>query len=63
VRVDLETLAEDQGILRIKLGGKSNYKEWPAPVDLNLNLHGPMEDLFNMGLEMSRKPLGRKNSE
>ncbi len=54
-RLDLETLAQDQGVLKIKLGGKSNYKEWPAPVDLNLNLHGPMEELLNMGLDMSRK--------
>ncbi|MDD4101883.1 MAG: YdbH domain-containing protein [Kiritimatiellae bacterium] len=55
VRLDLETLERGQGVLRIKLGGKSNYKEWPAPVDLNLNLHGPMEELLNMGLDMSRK--------
>lgn len=54
-RIDLETLEEGQGVLRIKLGGKSNYKEWPAPVDLNLNLHGPMEDLLNLGLDISRK--------
>lgn len=55
VRFDLETLGQGQGVLKIKLGGKSNYKEWPAPVDLNLNLRGPMEELLNMGLDMSRK--------
>ncbi|MDD2456603.1 MAG: YdbH domain-containing protein, partial [Kiritimatiellae bacterium] len=54
-RLDLETLEGGQGVLKIKLDGKSNYKEWPAPVDLNLNLRGPMEDLLNMGLDISRK--------
>jgi hypothetical protein len=54
-RMDLEQGKGDEGTLRITLGGKSNDKEWPAPVDLNLNLHGPLEELLNMGLDVSRK--------
>jgi hypothetical protein len=54
-KMELDPGKENAGTLRIKLGGKSNYKEWPAPVDLNLNLHGPLEELLNMGLDVSRK--------
>jgi len=54
-KMDLEPGQGDEGTLRIKLGGKSNDKEWPAPVDVNLNLHGPLEELLNMGLNVSRK--------
>jgi hypothetical protein len=54
-KMDLEPGQKDEGTLRIKLAGKSNDKEWPAPVDLTLNLHGPLEELLNMGLNVSRK--------
>ncbi len=54
-KMDLEPGQGEEGTLRIKLGGQSNDKEWPAPVDLNLNLHGPLEELLNMGLNVSRK--------
>ena len=54
-KMDLEPGQGDEGTLRIKLAGKSNDKTWPAPVDLNLNLHGPLEELLNMGLDLSRK--------
>ena len=49
LKFDLEPRADGEGTLRIKLAGKSNDKDWPAPVDLNLNLHGPLEGLLNMG--------------
>ena len=56
LRMELET-PEDKGeaVLRLKIAGKSNDKEWPAPVDLNLNLHGPLEKVLNMGINFSRK--------
>jgi hypothetical protein len=54
-RLELEPQAGEAGMLRMKLLGKSNDKAWPAPVDLNLNLHAPLEELLNMGLDMSRK--------
>lgn len=44
-----------EGTLRLKMVGRSNDKDWPAPVDLNLNLHGPLEELLNIGIGVSRK--------
>jgi len=54
-KMELEPKADGGGTLRIKMVGKSNDKAWPAPVDLNLNLHGPLEELLNMGISLSRK--------
>ena len=54
-KMELEPKADGGGTLRIKMVGKSNDKEWPAPVDLKLNLHGPLEELLNMGISLSRK--------
>ena len=54
-KMELEPRPDGEGTLRIKVVGKSNDKEWPAPVDLNLNLHGPLEELLNIGLNVSRK--------
>ncbi|HRR32541.1 MAG TPA: YdbH domain-containing protein [Kiritimatiellia bacterium] len=55
LKLDLEPREDGEGTLRIKLVGKSNDRAWPAPVDLNLNLHGPLEKLVNMRLDMSRQ--------
>jgi hypothetical protein len=56
LRMELETPADKgEAVLRLKIAGKSNDKEWPAPVDLNLNLHGPLEKVLNMGINFSRK--------
>lgn len=56
LRMELETPAnKGEAVLRLKIAGKSNDKEWPAPVDLNLNLHGPLEKVLNMGINFSRK--------
>ncbi len=54
-KMELEPRSDGEGTLMIKMVGKSNDKTWPAPVDLNLNLHGPLEELLNMGLNVSRK--------
>ncbi|MDR2849741.1 MAG: YdbH domain-containing protein [Verrucomicrobiota bacterium] len=55
LKLELEPEQDGDGTLRIKLSGKSNDKKWPAPVDLNLNFHGALEKLVNMGLDLSRK--------
>lgn len=55
IRMELEPKPDGEAVLRIKLDGKSNFAEWPAPVALNLNLHGPLEKLLNVGLDVSRK--------
>ena len=54
LKFDLEPREDGEGTLRIKLVGKSNDKDWPAPVDLNLNLHGPLEELINTGRSFVR---------
>jgi hypothetical protein len=54
IRMELDPEKEGDTVFRIKLEGKSNFKEWPAPVALNLNLHGPLEELLNLGLSVSR---------
>ncbi|HOE60455.1 MAG TPA: YdbH domain-containing protein [Kiritimatiellia bacterium] len=55
IRLELEPKPEGDAVLRILLEGKSNDKDWPAPVSLNLNLHGPIEKLVNVGLDLSRE--------
>jgi hypothetical protein len=55
IRMELEPKADGDAVLRMKLDGESNFKEWPAPVALNLNLHGPLEQLLNLGVNMSKK--------
>ena len=54
-KMELEPGKDGDGTLRMKMAGKSNDRAWPAPVDLNLNLHAPLEELLNMGLNLSRK--------
>ncbi len=43
IKMDLAPRKAGDETLSIRLTGKSNYKEWPAPVDLSLNLNGPIE--------------------
>jgi hypothetical protein len=54
IKMDLAPRESGDDMLGIRLTGKSNFKEWPAPVDLRLNLNGPIEQLLNIGLDMSR---------
>jgi hypothetical protein len=54
IRMELEPKTEGDSVMRIQVEGKSNFKEWPAPVALGLNIHGPLEQLLNTGLKMSR---------
>lgn len=53
IKMDLAPREAGDETLSIRLTGKSNFKEWPAPVDLRLNLNGPIEQLLNIGLDMS----------
>ena len=55
IRLELEPKTDGDAVLRVKLDGKSNFKEWPAPVALTLNLHGPLEKLVNVGVSLSKK--------
>jgi hypothetical protein len=55
IRIELDTKEDGDATLRFGVKGQSNSKDWPAPVDLNLNLHGPLEMVLNMGLKMSQK--------
>lgn len=55
VKMDLMDAAGNEKLLHISLKGKSNYAAWPAPVDLNLNLRGPIEEVLNLGLDFSGK--------
>ncbi len=54
IRLDLEPRAGGDSSLRIKLHGKSNYVKRPAPVNLNLNLNGQLQQLLDLGLDLQR---------
>jgi len=54
IRLDLEPRAGGDSSLRIKLHGKSNYVKRPAPVNLNLNLNGQLQQLLDLGLDIQR---------
>ena len=53
IRLDLEPGEGEDSSLRIKLYGKSNYEKRPAPVNLNLNLNGQLQQLLNLGMDLS----------
>jgi len=52
IRLDLVPGLGEDSSLRIKLHGKSNYKKRPAPVNLNLNLNGQLQQLLNLGMDL-----------
>ena len=54
IRLDLDPGEGDDSSLRIKLAGKSNYEKRPAPVNLNLNLNGPLDEVLNLGMDLQR---------
>ena len=53
IRLDLVPGEGQQSSLQIKLSGKSNYEKRPVPVDLNLNLNGALQELLDLGMDMS----------
>ena len=53
IRLDLVPGDGEQSSLQIKLSGKSNYEKRPVPVDLNLNLNGALQELLDLGMDMS----------
>ena len=54
IKIELDTTEDGDATLRLGLKGKSNAKEWPAPIDLNVNLHGSLETVLNTGLKLSQ---------
>jgi hypothetical protein len=54
IRLDLDPQDAENSSLRLRLTGRSNYARRPAPVDLSLNLNGPLEELLNLGLDLQR---------
>ncbi|MFO7936965.1 MAG: YdbH domain-containing protein [Kiritimatiellia bacterium] len=54
MRLDLDPAADDNSSLKIRLVGQSNYEKRPAPIDLNLNIKGPLDEVLNLGIDMRR---------
>lgn len=54
IRLDFDPRGGGDSSLRVRLAGKSNYEKRPAPVDLNLNFNGPLEEILNLGMDVQR---------
>ena len=54
IRLDLDPRDNENSSLRLRLAGRSKYVKRPAPVDLNLNLNGPLEEILNLGVDLQR---------
>ena len=54
IRLDLDPREGEESSLRLKLVGKSNYEKRPAPVDLNLNFNGPLDEILNLGVDLHK---------
>ncbi|MCL2104849.1 MAG: YdbH domain-containing protein, partial [Kiritimatiellaeota bacterium] len=56
IRIELDTNEKDgDAVLCLGLSGQSNDKEWPVPIQLNVNVRGRLETVLNMVLKMSQK--------
>ena len=55
-RLDLEPPAAPGGdaLLKLRLAGKAENRGDLPPVNLDVNLRGPLEALFNMGVRLGR---------
>jgi len=55
-RLDLEPPKDRGGEadLKLRLSGEADKRRDLPPVNLDVNLHGPLNALFNMGLKMGR---------
>lgn len=52
-RMDLEPpAAGGDALLKLRIAGQAHAKPGEPPVDLNVNIKGPLEQLFNMGLKL-----------
>jgi hypothetical protein len=52
-RMDLEPPgANGDALLRLRIAGQAHARPGEPPVDLNVNVKGPLEQLFNMGLKL-----------
>lgn len=53
-RMDLETASAQEARLRFRVFGRSRTDPTLQPIDLNVNVNGPLEQLLNLGLSMSK---------
>ena len=51
-RLDLKPAAQGLSSLTLRLSGRSRKTPAEVPVDLTVNLHGPLEQLLNLGLQL-----------
>lgn len=52
-RMDLEPPdVQGEAVLRLRIAGQAHAKAGEPPVELNVNVKGPLEQLFNMGLKL-----------
>lgn len=49
-RIDIEAHDPENALLAFKIKGQSQSKTYPAPIDLNLNIRGPIEQIVNFGV-------------
>ncbi|MDD5704529.1 MAG: YdbH domain-containing protein [Kiritimatiellae bacterium] len=61
LRFDLTAGGEPEARLALRVEGRSSRDRTLPPVTLDLNLHGPIETLLNLGLQMNKG--GRRNVE
>jgi hypothetical protein len=53
-RLDLETTTPKNALLRLRLVGGARLDKNSPPIDLNINVRGPLENLLNLGLQLAR---------
>lgn len=53
-RLDLTRENTQDSLLRVKLEGTPRRNPGQEPIDLNVNLRGPLDQLLNLGLQMGR---------
>ena len=53
-RMDLETGGPQGAVLRTRLAGKASNDPTLPPVDLQVNVRGPLDYLFNLGLRLTK---------
>lgn len=49
-RIDIESHDPEKALVAFRIKGQSQSKTYPAPIDLTLNLRGPIEQIVNFGV-------------
>ena len=49
-RIDIESHDPEKARVTFRIKGQSQSKTYPAPIDLNLNIRGPIEQIVNFGV-------------